>query len=162
MTYPEPRYLGEDGQITATYRPADSPSDAITDNGDSLRYLATRTSTSGEFGFYRLDLGPGPYGAGPHFHRTVSESFFILSGTMRLFDGKQWIDATSGDFLHVPVGGVHGFRNESGDLASMLVLFAPGADREAYFEGLPELGALSEEEQRKFHIRHDSHLVEPG
>ena len=53
---------------------------------------------------------------------------------MRLFDGDRWVDATSGDFLFVPEGGIHGFRNESGEEASMLILFAPGAPREEYME----------------------------
>ena len=46
-----------------------------------------------------------------------------------------------GYFLgNVPIGGVHGFRNESGEPATMLLHFAPGAPREGYFEGLPGLG----------------------
>ena len=43
-----------------------------------------------------------------------------------------------GDFLYVPPGGVHGFRNKADEPASMLMLFAPGAPREHYFEGLAE------------------------
>ena len=39
---------------------------------------------------------------------------------------------------------MHGFRNESGEPASMLMLFAPGAPREAYFEGLVELAHRTE------------------
>jgi hypothetical protein len=58
----------------------------------------------------------------------------MLSGTIRLYDGKRWIDGTPGDFLFVPEGGIHAFKNESGKPASMLILFAPGAPREDYFE----------------------------
>ena len=100
--------------------------------------------------------GP-PSGPDPHFHKTISDSFFILSGTVRLYDGKRWIDATAGDFLFVPEGGVHAFRNESGEPASMLLLFAPGAPREEYFEGLAGLGDLSEEEKAEFFLRHDTY-----
>jgi quercetin dioxygenase-like cupin family protein len=53
---------------------------------------------------------------------------------VRLYDGARWLDAVVGDFLFVPEGGVHGFRNESGEPASMLLLFTPGAPREDYFE----------------------------
>ena len=35
----------------------------------------------------------------------------------------------------MPEGGVHGFRNDD-EAASMLILFAPGAARERYFEEL--------------------------
>ena len=58
---------------------------------------------------------------------------------------------------------MHGFRNESGEAASMLILFAPGAPREAYFEGLVELGSMdvtpSAEEMAEFYHKHDTYWV---
>lgn len=95
-----------------------------------------------------------------HLHKTISESFFVLSGTVRLFDGQRWIDATAGDFLYVPVGGLHAFGNESDRPASMLLLFAPGAPREDYFEGLARIGQLSPEEQAAFFEHHDTYWIE--
>ena len=59
-------------------------------------------------------------------------------------------------FVHVPEGGIHGFRNESGKPASMLLHFAPGAPREGYFEGLPNLGKMSDEERADFFLKHDN------
>ena len=104
-------------------------------------------------------MGPEPSGPRPHFHRTISESFYVLSGTVRLYDGEGWQDATAGDFLYVPEGGVHAFRNESGEEASMLILFAPGAPREDYFENVAKLGGLSEAEKTEFFLRHDTYWV---
>jgi mannose-6-phosphate isomerase-like protein (cupin superfamily) len=96
-------------------------------------------STSGEFGLYHYAMNALPSGPDPHFHRTISESFYLLSGTVRpLYDGIRWIDATMGDYLYVPPGGIHAFRNDSGQPAAMLLLFAPGAPRERYFEELAE------------------------
>jgi uncharacterized RmlC-like cupin family protein len=93
----------------------------------------------------------------------MSESFFVLSGTVRIYDGTQWLDSHPGDFVFVPEGGIHGFRNESGADAAMLILFAPGAPREAYFEGLVEIGARTEkpskEELADFFARHDNFWV---
>ena len=95
-----------------------------------------------------------------HFHKTMSESFFIISGTVQLFNGERWIAATEGDFLYVPEGGVHAFTNQSGEAASMLILFAPGAPREAYFEALAEVAAsgrqLTDEEWVELGSRHDN------
>jgi Cupin domain len=97
-----------------------------------------------------------------HFHKSLSESFFVLSGKIRLYDGQNWVDGRPGDFLYVPGGGLHGFRNESGEPASMLILFAPGAPREANFEGLAEIGRtgvrLSPEEMAEFYPRHHLRL----
>lgn len=156
MSYPVPRYHGEKGELSATFRPNNHEPDFAYENGPKVHYLATEASTSGEFGLYRWEMGPEPGGPGPHFHRTISESFYILTGTVKIFDGTNWIDANPGDFVHVPVGGIHGFRNESGRPASMLLHFAPGAPREGYFEGLPKLGELSEEERIDFFLKHDN------
>ena len=40
--------------------------------------------------------------------------------------------------------------------SAIRVHFAPGAPREAYFEGLPVLGGLTEEERAQFFLRHDT------
>ena len=75
---------------------------------------------------------------------------------MRIYDGRQWIDTRPGDFVHVPEGGIHGFRNESGEPASMLLHFSPGAPREAYFEGVIDVPGMSDEEKAAFYLRHDN------
>jgi mannose-6-phosphate isomerase-like protein (cupin superfamily) len=162
MSYPDPAYLGETGEMSATFRRADHPAELRTGSG-SCSYLATGASTNGQFGLYRWDMGLKPSGPGPHFHRTISESFFVLSGTVRLFDGRAWNDANAGDFCFVPEGGVHGFRNETGADASMLILFAPGAPREDYFETLADAarrGAMTDEDWTAFYLRHDTFWVD--
>jgi quercetin dioxygenase-like cupin family protein len=160
VSYPEPRYHGDTGEVSAILRPRTAAPDLLNMPGNNVHYLATGASTGGDFGLYRWDFGPKPSGPDAHFHKVVSESFFILSGTVRLFNGARWIDATEGDFLHVPPGGIHGFRNESGQSASMLLLFTPGAPREEYFETLTEVAqgrrVLTGEERAAFMIRHDN------
>lgn len=161
MSYPEVRWTAEHGRVAAaSYRPASTPPDLVMPTV-AVDHLATGASTDGGFGMYRWRMSGEPSGPDPHFHRTISESFFVLSGTVRLYDGARWVDATAGDFLHVPVGGVHAFRNESGAPAEMLLLFAPGAPREAYFAGLAEMAAsgreVSDVERAAFLRRHDQY-----
>jgi mannose-6-phosphate isomerase-like protein (cupin superfamily) len=162
MSYPDPRYLGSGGEVTATFRPADTAPD-LPRPGGAASYLATGATTGGKFGLYRWDMGPEPGGAEAHLHRTITESFFVLDGTVKIYDGKDWIDAHPGDFAFVPEGGLHGFRNESGEPASLLILFAPGAPREAYFEGLVEIAEgrwkPSHEELVAFLEEHDNIYV---
>jgi mannose-6-phosphate isomerase-like protein (cupin superfamily) len=160
MSYPPQRYTGDTGEISAQYRPVSVPPELRTRGGDT-HYLATTASTGGDFGLYRVDMSPTATGPSTHFHKTIAESFFILSGTIRLFDGARWIDATAGDFLYVPPGGLHAFRNESGEPASMLMLFTPGAPREGYFEGLANLAELTDRQRERFFIEHDSYWVGP-
>ena len=126
MSYPAPRYPGATGEISAALRRAGQPySLEIGHGGSQVHYLATGTATGGEFGLYRWDFTGPPSGPDPHFHKTISESFYILSGTVRLYDGRRWVDAVPGDFLFVAEGGIHGIRNESGEPASMLLLSRP-------------------------------------
>ncbi|GAA2408774.1 cupin domain-containing protein [Actinomadura vinacea] len=171
MSYPEARYLGENGEISGVLRRAGTGPDlTITKEVDGrpepstqVHYLGTGGSTGGRFGLYRWDMGRPASGAAPHFHRTITESFFIISGTVRLYDGAEWVDGAPGDFLHIPEGGIHAFRNESGEPASMLLLFTPGAPREGYFEELADIVMSgrqpSKEEWTELYERHDQYMV---
>ena len=162
MRYPEPVYLGDSGERTASHRPAAAPAEIEYPNGTRCHYLATGSLTRGLYGLYRWEMGPEPSGPGPHFHRSFTESFYVLSGTIRIYDGSDWIDAQPGDFVHVPEGGIHAFRNESGAPASMLIHFAPGAPREAYFEGNARMareGRPGAEELADFYREHDNHWI---
>ncbi|MEW2077790.1 cupin domain-containing protein [Streptomyces sp. NPDC012403] len=160
--YPEQVYWGDSGEVSARYRPVGTPADIGESGtgGDALHYLATTATTRGEFGLYRVEMRPKAGGPKTHFHKTISESFYILEGTVRLFDGERWVDAEKGDFLHVPQGGLHAFRNDSDAPADMLLLFTPGAPREEYFEQVSQLAHASEEERARFFDRHDSYFVE--
>ena len=86
--------------------------------------------------------------------------FFVLSGTIKLYDGTDRIDGHPNDFLHVPPGGMHGFRNEADEPASILMLFAPGAPREHYFEGMTQLHTLTDEARREWFIKNDNFFLE--
>ena len=162
MSYPEPRYHAPTGEASATHRAGDSAPDFVYPNGTTVRYLATAAATDGLFGLYRWEIGSSASGPGPHFHRTITESFYVLRGAVRILDGRGWIEAGPDDFVHVPAGGIHGFRNESGRPASMLIHFAPGAPREAYFEGLvrpPGAAEPTAEELAAFYREHDNEWV---
>ena len=162
--YPTVRYRGASGERSARMRRAGQPPDLVTPTTE-IGYLATAVQTDGEFGLYRYTMTGPPTGPAPHFHRTISESFFVLSGTVQLYDGSEWVEAGAGDFLHVPVGGIHAFRNASGRPADMLLLFAPGAPREGYFEANAARAAaglqVSDAERLAFLHSHDQYEPPP-
>jgi quercetin dioxygenase-like cupin family protein len=163
MSYPPPIYDGETGELSATVRGTDVEPEITYPNGNRVRLLATGATTGGLFGLYRWEFSPARSGPGPHFHKTMTESFYILSGSVSIFDGRDWKPAGPGDFLHVPAGGLHGFRNDSGAEASMLLHFAPGAPREQYFEGLVRLASgekWTKEEYDEFMRFHDNYWVD--
>jgi mannose-6-phosphate isomerase-like protein (cupin superfamily) len=164
VSYPPVRYTGP-GEVSATFRAGAQPPELPLPGGGAASYLATSASTGGEYGLFRWDMGASPGGPDPHFHRAMSEAFYVLEGVVRLFDGRRWREAGPGDFLYVPPGGVHAFRNDDGP-ASMLMLFAPGAPRETYFEELAALGpeqrsAMTERDWTELYARHDQVMVGP-
>ncbi|CAN5329334.1 cupin domain-containing protein [soil metagenome] len=156
MTQLEELYTQPNPEKSAWFRSAKTAPDLVRGGGNQAHYLATGGATGGLYGLYKWEMGAGPVGADPHFHRTFSEAFYILSGTVQLFDGNEWIDGIVGDFVHVPPGGIHAFRNHSGGPASMLIHFAPGAPREDYFNSLDRLSEMSTEERAAFFVEHDN------
>ncbi len=156
MSYPPEIYHGESGEASARLVPADTPPALVYPNGNRVTHLALGSDTSGTYGLYRWEFGGPPSGPAAHFHRTITESFYVLDGTVTIHDGRAWTRCGPGDFVHVPAGGLHGFRNEDGP-AKMLLHFAPGAPRERYFEQLAEgVGHLSPDEHEAFMREHDN------
>jgi quercetin dioxygenase-like cupin family protein len=156
--YPPDLYRGTSGEQSAWIRTTDTDPDIHYSSGGSCEYLATGDRTGGGLGVYRWNFGPDESGPDPHFHRAITESFYVLEGTVRLHDGAAWVTARAGDFLHVPEGGLHGFRGR--DRARMLLLFTPGAPREDYFETLDAVGRgapMSADERVAFMLQHDTY-----
>ena len=159
MSYPPPIYHGDSGEVSAHIVRAGVEPAVVYPNGNKVHYLAQGAATSGTFGLYRWEFAGPQSGPDAHFHRTITESFYVLEGTVTIYDGTAWAKCHAGDFAHVPAGGIHGFRNEDG-AASMLLHFAPGAPREAYFEGLAEgIGDFDEDQYAAFMREHDNHWL---
>lgn len=156
-SYPPDVYTGEGGEASAWIRRNDTPPDLHHANGGTCEYLVRGDQSRGNIGVYRWTFGDLESGPGPHFHRSISEHFYILRGTVRLYDGREWVSAGTGDYLYVPEGGIHGFKGS--DRSQMLLSFAPGGPREDYFETLASGREMTEEERAELMFRHDNHWV---
>jgi quercetin dioxygenase-like cupin family protein len=157
--YPPDLYRGTAGEDSVWIRRRDTEPEIRYRTGGTCEYLATGDRTGAAFGLYRWTFGPDETGPEPHFHRAITESFYILSGEVSLFDGTGWKSTQPGDYAHVPAGGLHGFKGAQH--ATMLLLFAPGAPREDYFETLARAAdhPMSEREHAEFMLRHDTYWV---
>lgn len=117
--------------------------------------------TSEATAIYRpADRGPDltyPSGNTMHYLATGAGTDGFL-GPYRWVMGPE--PSGPGDFVHVPVGDIHVFRNESGEPADMLLHFAPGVPRESYFEGLITLAEKTSEERYDFFRLHDNVWLE--
>jgi len=157
-------YVGDLGEISARgVSQADMRTLAMK-SGTVARFVATGASTQGDFGLYRWEMPANTGGATGHFHRTFSESFYVLDGQPSFFDGETWTQGEPGFFLYVPRGGIHGFKNESPTPATFLILFSPGIAREGYFEALADIGAtgrqMSKDDWAELYARFDQVMVE--
>ena len=148
MSLPEP--------AVTVHRAADPPDLA---GPPTVRFVAPGSVTAGRYGLFEYTIGAHSPGPRPHYHRTFSESFYVLAGELTIYDGERWSPFGIGDYTHVPDGGVHAFRNDADEACAFLILFAPGIPRERFFTELAEIREsgrqLSEEEWVEFYARHD-------
>lgn len=157
-------YAGDTGETSAVPVAAASMQTVRMKSGTIGTFVATGAVTRGQYGLYRWEMPASSGGAGGHFHRSFSEAFYVLEGAPSFYDGRDWAPGGPGDYLYVPEGGIHGFRNDTDVPASMLILFAPGVAREAYFEELAEIGAsgrtMTKAAWADLYARHDQVMVE--
>jgi quercetin dioxygenase-like cupin family protein len=130
----------------------------------TLRMVAPGAVTGGRYGLAEYRVSPRSAGAGPHYHQTFSESFYVLTGELTIYANGAWQPYRPGDYALVHERGVHGFRNDGDEEASFLILFAPGIARENFFAEMAELRRtgreLTPEERTAFYARHDQVMVE--
>ena len=100
--------------------------------GDEVTFLITGEETDGAVFMAELSIPPAG-GPPPHIHHREDESFYIRQGTLAIRVGDRTVHASPGDFVHVPRGTVHSFKNTGNGFAKMLVTFTP-AGMEKFFE----------------------------
>lgn len=92
-------------------------------------------SSSEEDGYFLCDciMLPGA-GAPQNRHADDAESFFVREGTIEFTVDGTVINAGPGEFVKVPKGGIHTFRNATDSQARMLILNVPGTIHENVFK----------------------------
>ncbi len=100
--------------------------------GNEITFLITSAESNGGVFFGEVVVSPGG-GPPPHRHSHEEESFYILEGTLTLLLGDQTVTASPGDFVQIPRGVVHAFKNTGTVNAKMLAVNTPGGI-EKFFE----------------------------
>ncbi|MET7473476.1 hypothetical protein ABZT17_03795 [Streptomyces sp. NPDC005648] len=70
--YPADRFHGDKGEVSAVFRPADTPADISSPGGPRPTTWPPTKSTGGEFGLYKVESGARFAGA-----RTHHDSYFV-------------------------------------------------------------------------------------
>lgn len=99
--------------------------------GELMTFLVTGEETGGAFFLADILVAPGG-GTPPHIHHREDESFHLLEGTLTVEAGGNIITASPGDFVYLPRGVAHSFKNTGEVPAKALVLTAP-AGLEGFF-----------------------------
>lgn len=74
----------------------------------------------------------GQGGFGPHTHGAIEETFLVRSGELEFLVGDEVTTVRPGDFIRVPAGVRHGYRNVTGQSVDLLVTFVPGGFEELF------------------------------
>ncbi len=104
---------------------------------DQITFLITSAESNGGLFFGEVLVSPGG-GPPPHRHSHEDESFYLLEGTLTLLLGEETIIASPGDFVQIPRGVVHAFKNTGTVNAKMLAVNTPGGI-EKFFEEIFDL-----------------------
>lgn len=99
--------------------------------GELMTFLITGEETGGDFFLAEISVAPGG-GTPPHIHLREDESFHLLEGSLTVQVGGNTITASAGDFVFLPRGIAHSFKNIGAGSAKALVLTTP-AGLEGFF-----------------------------
>lgn len=102
--------------------------------GASIRCLARGDTTNGAFTLLEL-TSPAGTGSPPHVHHRDDEALFIIEGTYTIeeTDTGASFTASTGDYVFLPRGTRHAFRNPGPGAARLLALTTP-AGLDGFFE----------------------------
>lgn len=100
--------------------------------GDVYTFLVTGEESDGAY-FSMLAIVPPGGGPPPHIHLNEQETFYVLKGMCTFLLEDEVITASPGDFVNIPIGAVHRFRNESSEPVRLILTFTP-AGIERFFE----------------------------
>ncbi|WP_263069718.1 cupin domain-containing protein [Enterobacter huaxiensis] len=98
-------------------------------NNDTYTIKLDKENAGGNISIIQGFVGPG---GGPiwHLHEDADEIFYVLDGQLTVRAGEIIFHANPGDFVYVPKGIYHQFRNNSIKPIKILLMFSP-----AGFEG---------------------------
>lgn len=94
--------------------------------------LATSDQTGGALSTMTAVVPPGN-GPPAHRHPDSDESFYVLDGSFEVTAAGHEFTIAGGDYLFIPRGTEHAWRNSGPNAARMLVLYTP-SDMEQFFK----------------------------
>jgi len=110
--------------------------------GDFYAIKTTAAQTGGAYSVIEIESFPGN-GPPPHIHHREDECFYIVEGAFSVIIGDRVLDAADGDFVRIPKGTPHTYKNVGAIPGKMLVILSPGGFEQLWAE-LGQPGTLAE------------------
>jgi quercetin dioxygenase-like cupin family protein len=117
------------------FRPAGT-APAVYGPGDLYSLLVTGKESNNVF-FQFEAVVPEGGGPPPHVHSREDETFYIVRGSLEILLGDRTHLAKAGDFVYIPRGTVHRFKNVGSGSAVQLVTFSPAGIEKFFQEVFP-------------------------
>jgi quercetin dioxygenase-like cupin family protein len=108
--------------------------------GLELRFLRSKEDTGGSLDIFEMTVQPNARMPVPHYHETWDETIYGLAGVTTWQIDNQEVGVGPGQTVFIKRGIVHGFRNDTQEVAMCLCILNPGVLGPAYFR---EVAALS-------------------
>ena len=105
-------------------------------SGDTYTIKASGESTRGSLGSVEATVPPG---GGPiaHVHAKADEASYVLNGELEILNGSRTFTAGTGDFIFIPRGTRHRFKNKGVHSVRMLFMLTPGGEESVFKYGDP-------------------------
>ncbi len=90
-----------------------------------IGHRVTLLPVGGRLAAVEVVTPPGVPGPPPHHHDDTDESFYVTAGRLGVMCADNWTSLEPGDYINVPRGTVHTFRNEGPAETRVITCFEP-------------------------------------
>ena len=101
--------------------------------GDINTIVASKEDTGGTYSFIEAKVFPGG-GPAPHIQTREHEGFYVIEGQITFKVDNQTIEAKPGTFVNVPPNVLHSFKNETNEVAKLIIILSPSRLEQLFVE----------------------------
>src|SRR6476660_1290222 len=101
--------------------------------GDINTIVASKEDTDGTYSFIEAKVFPGG-GPAPHIQTREHEGFYVIEGQLIFKVDKQRIEAKPRTFVNVPPNVLHSFKNETNEIAKLIIILSPPGMEQLFIE----------------------------
>jgi quercetin dioxygenase-like cupin family protein len=103
------------------------------ESGRPATFKLLSNDTGGKVAVFE-EVVPPSAGTPLHIHHTSDEVLYVLSGEFTVRLGERSHRVSTGAWVFIPLGSVHGWRNSGSRDGRMFFVFTPGVGAEAFEE----------------------------